>query len=209
MRVIDLKSWKRKEHFEFFSKMTNPYFGFVTEVDCTLCYQNAKAKGASFFASYLHKSLLAVNAVEEFKYRILGDEVVCINQVNAEMTVIREDETFGFLRMNFTPDFKAFNAELQQGIEDVQNSTGLRLGSKDLKDDVIHYSSIPWNSFSGLLHPTNLDNPGSIPKIVFGKFIIRDNKKMMPVSIEAHHGLLDGFHLAKFVNEFQKQLDLD
>jgi chloramphenicol O-acetyltransferase type A len=30
----------------------------------------------------------------------------------------------------------------------------------------------------------------------------------MPVSIEAHHGLADGIHLAKYIEEFQRQLDL-
>ncbi|RZJ50126.1 MAG: chloramphenicol acetyltransferase, partial [Chryseobacterium sp.] len=35
MKIIDLENWNRKEHFEFFSKMKSPYFGFTTEVECT------------------------------------------------------------------------------------------------------------------------------------------------------------------------------
>ncbi len=53
MRIIDLNSWKRKEHFNFFSKMASPFLGIVTEVDCTDCYAYAKERGQSFFASYL------------------------------------------------------------------------------------------------------------------------------------------------------------
>ena len=34
-----------------------------------------------------------------------------------------------------------------------------------------------------------------------------EGKKYLPVSIEAHHGLVDGFHLAKYLSEFQRQLD--
>jgi chloramphenicol O-acetyltransferase len=48
MKVIDFESWNRKEHFEFFSGMKSPFFGFTTEVDCTKAYDDAKEKGYSF-----------------------------------------------------------------------------------------------------------------------------------------------------------------
>lgn len=207
MKVIDTKNWNRKEHFEFFSKMANPYFGIVTEVECTIAYENAKRKGESFFAHYLHKSMIAVNSVNELKYRIIDDEIVSFQVINAGATISREDGTFGFIFVPFTDDFKTFNAELQKEITNVQNSTGLRLNDDDVKQDLIRHSTIPWTSFSGLLHPTNLNRKESVPKITFGKFKIRDKKKYLPVSIEAHHGLVDGFHLAKYLNEFQMQLN--
>ena len=87
------------------------------------------------------------------------------------------------------------------------NSRGLRLNDDDIKKDLIRHSTIPWTSFTGLLHPTNFDRTESVPKITFGKFSIREGKKYLPVSIEAHHGLVDGFHLAKYLSEFQRQLD--
>ncbi|MDC6388058.1 hypothetical protein PP182_05170 [Maribacter sp. PR1] len=31
---------------------------------------------------------------------------------------------------------------------------------------------------------------------------------MLPVSIEAHHGLVDGIHIAKYLSEFQNQLNI-
>ncbi len=45
--------------------------------------------------------------------------------------------------------------------------------TQDNKKDLIRHSTIPWNSFSGLLHPTNFDQKESVPKITFGKFIIQ------------------------------------
>jgi chloramphenicol O-acetyltransferase type A len=207
MRIINTENWNRKEHFDFFSKMANPYFGIVTEVDCTKAYDKAKVNGESFFAYYLHKSMLAVNSVEELKYRIVDDNIVSFPIINAGATIGREDGTFGFIFVNFSNDFKTFNAELQEEIQNVQNSTGLRLNGDDVKKDLIRHSTIPWNSFTGLLHPTNFDQKESVPKITFGKFSVRDNKKYLPISIEAHHGLVDGFHLAKYLTEFQKQLD--
>lgn len=208
MKKIDIENWNRKEHFEFFSKMASPYFGFVTEVDCTHAYDFAKRSNQSFYATYFHKSMAAVNSVEELKCRIVDNKVMAFDTIHAGATVGREDGTFGMIFVHFSPDFEAFNAELQSEINEVKNSTGLRLNGDDVKKNLVRYSTVPWNSFTALLHPTNLDKTESVPKITFGKFTIRDGRKYLPVSVEAHHGLVDGFHLAKYLEEFQRLLDL-
>ena len=207
MKIIDTEKWNRKEHFEFFSKMASPYFGIVTEVDCTIAYEKAKEKERSFFACYLHQSMAAINSVEELKLRIVDYQVVLFDKINAGCTIGRADGTFGFAFVNFSENFETFNNELQEEISAVQNSTGLRLNNDDIKKDLIRHSTLPWTSFTGLLHPTDFDKTESVPKVTFGKFSIREGRKYLPVSIEAHHGLADGFHLAKYLNEFQKLLD--
>src|SRR5688572_12422169 len=101
MKKIDIENWKRREHFEFFSKMASPYFGIVTEVDCTIAYEEAKAKNQSFFAYYLHKSMVAVNLVDELKLRIVNGDVVSYETIHAGTTIGRPDGTFGFAFINF------------------------------------------------------------------------------------------------------------
>ena len=72
-RTLNQTQWNRKEHFDFFNEFDEPYFGIVSEIDCTKAYQISKNKGQSFFAYYLHKSLLAVNQVEEFRLQFDAD----------------------------------------------------------------------------------------------------------------------------------------
>ena len=207
MKILDIENWKRKEHYEFFSKMASPYFGITAEVDCTKAYEKAKEKGIAFFSYYLHKSMIAVNSVEEFKLRIIDNQVVLFDTIHAGATIGRNDGTFGFIFANFSNDFEEFNSEIQKEIEAVHQSTGLRLNNDDIKKNLIRHSTLPWTHFTSLLHPTNFDRTESVPKITFGKFSIRDGKKYLPVSVEAHHGLADGLHLSQYFNEFQKQLD--
>lgn len=208
MKVIDIDRWNRKEHFEFFSKMASPYFGFTTEVDCTKAYDEAKAKGVSFFATYLYKSMLAVHTVDELKLRIVGDQVILYDEVHVGSTIGRPDGTFGFSFFHYSEDFEVFNEGLQDQIRTVHGSSGLGIRNEVLPVNHIRHTTIPWNSFSALLHPTNFDPKESIPKITFGKFSIRDGRKFLPVSVEAHHGLADGLHLAKYVEEFQRLLNM-
>ncbi len=206
MEIVDTVNWNRREHFEFFSSMANPYFGVVTEVECTKAYETSKKHGYSFFAYYLHKSTAAVNSVEELKYRIVNDQVVKFGTIHAGTTIGREDGTFGFAFIPFTPDFDEFYNKLKSEIELVKSSGGLRLNNDAIKKDLIRYSTFPWKSFTSLLHPTNNDNKESVPKITFGKYSIKNEKMYLPVSIEANHGLVDGFHLAQYLHEFEAQL---
>lgn len=207
MKIIDIENWNRKEHFHFFSHMASPYFGFTTEVECSRMYEYAKDLGHSFFAAYMHASMAAVNRVDELKMRILDGQVVLYDTVHAGTTIGRADGTFGFAYIPFSEDFHTFNEVLQQEIEEVRNSTGLRMNNGELGKDLIRHSTIPWNSFSALLHPTPLDKTESVPKITFGKFSIRDQRKFLPVSVEAHHGLADGVHLSNYFGEFQELLN--
>jgi chloramphenicol O-acetyltransferase type A len=47
--IIEIEKWSRKDHFLFFYKFEEPFFGVTVKVDCTQAYQNAKTTGRSFF----------------------------------------------------------------------------------------------------------------------------------------------------------------
>ncbi|MEM7187664.1 MAG: CatA-like O-acetyltransferase [Bacteroidota bacterium] len=47
---IDLDQWHRKEHFNFFSKFDEPFFGVTVNVDCTQTYDACEGTDDSFFS---------------------------------------------------------------------------------------------------------------------------------------------------------------
>jgi chloramphenicol O-acetyltransferase type A len=49
MKILDLNQWKRKEHFDFFSAMEEPFFGVTVELEVTKLYELAKLRNDSFF----------------------------------------------------------------------------------------------------------------------------------------------------------------
>ena len=86
-KIIDIATWNRREHYEHFSAFDDPFFGVTVQVDCTRAYQEAKTKGISFSLLVLHRITTAAAAVEEFRYRIEGDKVVCYDSLLPEATV--------------------------------------------------------------------------------------------------------------------------
>ena len=89
-KIIDIATWNRREHYEHFSAFDDPFFGVTVQVDCTRTYQEAKAKSISFSLLVLHRITTAAAAVEEFRYRIEGDKVVCYDSLLPEATVGRD-----------------------------------------------------------------------------------------------------------------------
>ena len=206
-QIIDLKNWKRKEHFELFRQYDEPFWGIVTEVDCTRALEQAKKQDISFFVYYLFQSLRAVNAVENFRLRIEDDRVVLYDRIHASATIGREDETFAFSFIEYSDSLELSNHTLLKEAAVVKKATGIRLKGNNLRNDVIHYSAIPWIHFSGLSHARNFKANDSIPKISFGKLMEKGGRQMMPVSLHAHHALLDGYHAGKYFELFQQYLD--
>ena len=182
--ILDLDSWKRKEHFLFFKEFEN---------------------GWSFFLFYLHTALVSINEHEPFRYRWVDDEIRIYDIIHASSTIIREDETFGFSFIPYQKSFEDFVPGALKEIARVQAESGLN--PEVSGQNVVHFSAIPWLSFTSLSHARKLSYQDSIPKISFGKLIKEKTGTIkLPVSIHVNHALMDGIHLSQFANHFQELL---
>ncbi len=204
-KLIVLDKWDRKEHFLFFSKFEEPFFGLTVKVDCTTAYQKAKEKGVSFFLYYLYRALKAANEVENFRYRIIENQPYDFATVNASPTINRPNGTFGFAYMDYFEDEKQFYEKALQEIENVKRTNSLLPAVSS--ENVIHFSAIPWLDFTSISHARSFSHPDSCPKISFGKMTENNGAKEMPVSIHGHHALMDGYHVGLFIDKFQDLLN--
>mgnify|MGYP000305369175 CR=1 FL=1 len=202
---LDLDTWNRKEHFLFFKQMDEPFYGITTTIDCTQAYTKAKSLGISFFSYYLHKTLGAVNAIENFRYRIIEDEVYLFDVIDASATVMREDKTFGFSYMAYAENPIDFAQIVQTEIERIQTTTGIF--TREYPENLIHFSALPWINFTSLSHARSFTWPDSCPKISFGKLMDDKGTQSMPISVHVHHGLVDGYHVGLFIERLQQLMN--
>ena len=198
---LNLETWNRKEHFLFFKQMEEPFFGITITVDCTKAYEKAKEFGVSFFIYYLHKTLVAVNSIEPFRYRIMDQEVYIFDKIDVSSTILREDKTFGFSQIEYAEDIKQFAENTKNEIARIQSTTGLI--TREYSENIIHFSALPWINFTSFSHARSFTWPDSCPKISFGKMMEENGKKTMAMSVHVHHGLMDGYHVGEFLTFFQ------
>ncbi len=206
-KILDKHLWNRKEHYEFFSKLDYPFFGITSEIEVTQCYNFAQEQQLSFFISYLYLSLAAAQEIENFRYRIVDDQIRIYDIVHAASTVFRKDESFAFSFVPFDSRFESFVSDAKKEIDRVQCLEGLCFDDNAIRPDAIHFSALPWIKFTNITHAHSNKNNDSCPKISFGKVFWRDDKLWMPISIYVHHALMDGYHVGLYLDKFQQFLN--
>ena len=204
-KQFDLENWSRKDHFNFFNQFDEPFFGVTVDIDCTIAYQKCKKEGIGFFLYYLHQSLTAANAVENFRLRIEDNQIYLYDKVNASAVINRADNSFGFSYIDYFSDFDEFQSAAKLEIENVKKSKGLILNGNNA--NVIHISAMPFLKFTSLSHARSFAHKDSCPKFSFGKMTDENGKKTMPISVHVNHALADGYHVSLFIDEFQKLMN--
>lgn len=194
---IDLATWKRREYFEFFGGMDDPFWGTVVPTDFTECYREAKAAGASFFLYSLHRILTAVNRTEALRYRIENHQVVCYDRIHVSSTIGREDGGFGYGFFEYFPDREEFIHAAKRETERVKAAEGLCLDANE-RIDLILFSALPWFAFTEMKHARSINPQDSVPRISTGRLARSENRLEMPVSLDVHHGLVDGQQAGEF-----------
>ena len=66
---------------------------------------------------------------------------------------------------------------------------------------------LPWVEFTGLNINVYDEGKFLLPIFTMGKYFERDGKRMLPLAIQVHHAVCDGYHVGVFVEKLQKYID--
>jgi len=203
MRTIDMQSWSRRQHFDFFKNFDHPHFGLSANIDLTTFYPALKHHKISFTIGIVYAITRAANAIPEFRQRIRLDQVVEHELVHPSFTLLVENELFGFCTLEYGADFAQFAEKASQKMAYVKEHPNLE---NEPGDDFLYMTALPWVSFTSFMHPIHLTPPDSIPRFAWGKFFEEGNSLKMPLGVQAHHALMDGIHMGKFYTELEGYL---
>jgi chloramphenicol O-acetyltransferase type A len=201
---INLETWERRASLDFFKSFTEPYHGVCLRVDCTETFRYAKKHRLSVFLSMLHRSLVAAHQVENFKTRIVDGTVWSYEQINGGSAVGRANGTIGLGHYQFRPRIDEFVREAEVELDRVRQRDDIE---RYPEANLIRYSVLPWFDFTSISHARDFSHEDSAPRITFGKITEAGGRCTIPVSIHVHHALVDGLHVAQFVEKFQSCLD--
>ncbi|HQU92402.1 MAG TPA: chloramphenicol acetyltransferase [Pyrinomonadaceae bacterium] len=204
-REIDLETWERRTTFEFFREYKDPFFNMAANLDVTRLYSFCKERKMPFSIACLYFSLATANDIPEFRFRMIDEKVLEFDRVEATQTILNDDNTFSFC---YFPMMDSLEEFVGIGIENREKYRALKTFDVEAdRLDLIYYSVIPWVSFTSFKHASSGDNRQTVPRMVFGKMFGDGERRLMPFSVEAHHALMDGYHVGRYFNVFQEMLD--
>ena len=205
MRHIDLATWARREHFEFYNTFDYPHFNMCANVDLTAFYPVLQQRSISFTVATVYVLARAANAIPEFRYRIREGEVVEHEVVHPATTILGDNEIFGFCFFDYAETFTAFAAGAAKQIADAKAEPTLTGGQG--RDDWLYMTAIPWVSFTSFMHPLHLSPVDSVPRFAWGKCFREGESIKMPLNAQGHHAVMDGLHMGRFYEKVQDYLD--
>jgi chloramphenicol O-acetyltransferase type A len=204
-KYLDTTNWARREVFEFFRKFDKPYFNICIQLNVTrlLALLHDRPE-VSVSLAYHYFALRAANEIEPFRYRLRDGKVIVHDVIHGGTTVLLPNENFTLAYFDYDENFEKFIGPAQQAMKDVLSGDGAFRPNPG--DDRIHFTALPWLSFTSFSHARNWQTEDSIPKIAFGKFVKENDRTLLPFSVEVHHALMDGLHVGRYVNRLQGAL---
>ena len=205
MKKIDIATWSRKQHFEFFRHIASPMYNTCFNVNITNLLAFTRARRLSFNTAMVHITLTAANAIENLKYRLHEDEVIQHDMLHPVFAHIRKgEELFGLVHQQYEDDLSTFASKAKQKADtQVQYFPMDELKGRD---DLVFISALPWISFTGVDHTASLKKEDAIPRITWGKYRTENGKTLLPFNIQVNHIFVDGLHVGQFKDKLDETI---
>lgn len=193
--IIDLDNWPRKSYFEYFNQVKCSY-GITADIEIGLLLKSCKEKSIKLYPAMVHIITTAVNQMQELRisYNDNG-ELGTWSFMSPCYTVFHPDEKiFTNIWTPYSQQFSDFHHEYLKDIDTYGNVKDFFAKPND-PGNTFPISCVPWIDFTGLNLNIHDDGKYLCPIFTLGKFGLKEGKTVIPLAVQLHHALCDGYHV--------------
>ena len=206
---IDPATWKRGQTFWYFSKMAPTGYSLTIDLDVTHMKAVLKKNGFKFFPAYLWLVTKLLSQQEEFKIAEVNGQLGYYDTLTPLYATFHEDDkTFSLLWTEYDDHFPTFHAAYIEHQRKYGKNHGILARPGEVPPpNAYTVSCVPWISFGHFAVHSYENKPYYFPSVEAGKFYEKDGRLMMPLSLTCHHATTDGWHIHRFLEELQTEMD--
>ncbi|MCR5130218.1 MAG: hypothetical protein K6C10_01985 [Prevotella sp.] len=203
-QIFDTQHWERREIYEHFSQLKLPHYSVAANIDVTHLLRFKRENNCSFYLSLVYLVTEAMNGIENFRLRVKDGQVVLYDKIHTNFTHKRpEEEVFRFYT-------GALEGTLREYVEAtsaaIAQQTTLFGGMGDI-ENVVYSTCIPNLDTTAICNP-GMENPDdAIPRVNWGKYVLREGRWQLNMTICANHRFIDGYHIGLFFQQLQTLID--
>lgn len=198
--IVETAGWARAEHFHHYLHDVRCTYSLTVPIDITRLRQEARLRGLKEYPIQIHLLAQAVNRFPEFRMALDAEgRLGCWDAVSPLYTAMGPGtETFSCIWTEFSDSFRTFYSACIQDI--AQYATGAFAPKQPEPPNLFNVSSVPWLDFTAF--NLNIYGEGAYlpPIFTIGKYIITNDRTVMPLAIQVHHAVCDGVHVGRFVD---------
>ena len=201
LQLIDVDNWERKEYYEHFIKEVVCTYAVTVNLDIT------RLKGQKLYPAMIWLLTKTVNDMPEFRTCLTPDGPGIYDSMHPMYTVFnKENKNFSGIWSYFSEDYEEF---LENYLTDAgKYCTSTRYAPKTgTPENSFNISMVPWLEFAGFNINVYDEGKFLLPIFTMGKYFERDGKRMLPLAIQVHHAVCDGYHVGLFVEKLQEYIN--
>lgn len=201
--AIDLKEWSRGKLFQFYIDKMRLVMSLTVDIDITNLKAYSKKTGINFYPLMMWVVSKVINSHDEFKYGWDEDgALIKWDYVSPSYAVFhKEDENFTKIVTEYSDDLSEFCGRVAADRERYENE---RAFLDNQPPNFFDVSCLPWVKYNSFDIHVFDEGKFLAPVVTWGKYEQENGKLMMPLTMNIHHAVADGFHLSRFFNEVQE-----
>lgn len=188
----------RQSHIAFFGGYDVPVINITAFCETADFVTPAKACALPPFAILLHALGRASLDIPQFRSRLREGVLETIERLTLSYTILGAQDDLNFSSLPYEADIDRFVGGYLKDRAEARAATDLRLVSMEHRA-YLFVTCLPWLSFTSIQHPIGDLRDCSIPLVAAGRFERRGARLRFPLAVQAHHGLVDGLHIARYI----------
>lgn len=203
-RIINKETWDRKEYFEHYFSDIPCTYSMTTKLDIT----KLKNSSRKLYPTMLYLISKVVNNNDEFRISFdMNGQLGIFDEMLPCYTVFHQDtKTFSNIWTEYSDDYDTFCKLYEKDME-MFGSVKRMIAKPNIPINNFSVSMIPWTTFDGFNLNLQKGYNYLLPIFTMGKYYEENGRYFLPLAIQVHHAVCDGFHISNFINELQLLLE--
>lgn len=204
--IIDLNTWERGSLFKFYIDNMRIVMSLTADIDVAPLLAYARKNNLKFYSAMIWVVSRVINSHDEFKYGWSNEgDLIRWDYISPSYTVFnQEDESFTKFVTEYTDNLLDF---CKRTVDNQRKNKCEHAIIKDQPQNFFDVSCLPWIRYKHFDVHVFDDGKFLAPVVTWGKYEAENNKVLMPLTMNIHHAVADGFHLSRFFYEVQALID--
>lgn len=197
---IDIDKWKRREYYNHYTNEVVCSYSMTVNIDIS------NLRNRQLYPTMLWLLTKTVNEFSEFRTALTEKGLGIFDTLLPTYTIFNKvNKNFSVIWSEYSEDYEAFCKNYNTDVEKYSNSLEFS-PKKDCPINTFDVSMIPWTTFSAFNINVFNSDKHFLPIFTMGKYFEQNGKRLLPLSIQVHHAVCDGYHVAMFVENLQRKI---
>ena len=203
---VDIDEWSRGSLFQFYIEKMRIVMSLTVDINVAPLITYTKKNALKFYPAMIWVVSKVINSHDEFKYSWDADgNLIRWDSISPSYAVFnRDDEFFSKFVTEYTDDIFEF---YQRTVDDQRKYQEERAIIGNQPQNFFDVSCLPWVKYKHFDVHVFDEGKFLAPVLTWGKYEAQNGNALMPLTMNIHHAVADGFHLSRFFNEVQELID--